>query len=258
MSITHRLKTALGVGSSGAPKNSVLDEALLFGVHEKALGAADSATRTAQAAGATASQQRAAIDAAADHSRLLLARGRDARSAAQQVRDSIERAKLIALNAGLEGSRLGDASGKALLTVSDELRGVLSRGLDALDEHIGLLSQMERERERLRDQLEHARERGTALADELLRSQNLQRVARDKLQELGDTIQRATGADPDMARQVSEAALHARGLLEALTALSNRPDRGWMLRALGPSLRPLLRLLRDVGSAEAPHGDGEA
>ena len=132
---------------------------------------------TCQAAGATAAQQRSALDAAADHARLLVARGRDLHAAAQQVRDSLDRAKLVALNAGLEGSRLAEPAGKAMLAIADEMRGLVTRALESLDEHLSLLGQVERERDKLAEQVEHARQRAAAWPRSCFRAQAAQREA---------------------------------------------------------------------------------
>src|SRR5262249_29501970 len=99
LSMTNRLFGALKSTMRGAREpaisaRSAIDEALLWSTHEQATKAAASAISTAQSAGATAAQQRSALDAAADHSRLLIARGRDLRTAAERVREALERAKL--------------------------------------------------------------------------------------------------------------------------------------------------------------------
>jgi methyl-accepting chemotaxis protein len=240
-----------------ARSHSGFDGALLFNSHDVATRSTQSATSTCQTAGATAAQQRGALDAASDHARLLVARGRDLRATAQQVRESLERAKLVALNAGLEGSRLGEPVGKAMVAIADEMRSLVGRGLEALEEHLTLLSQVDRERDKLQEQVEHAGQRAGSLAEELLRSQAALREASAALAKLGEGLQRSTGADPQMARAVSSAAEHARGLLAALSTLSGHSQRGLMWRALAPTIKPLLRLLRDLDQgARAQNGSG--
>ena len=259
MSLTERLKNVLSPNESEpAPKAPLAEAAALLEAQEKASGAAQQSLRLSETVGSSLAEQRSAIDAAADHGRLLLSRSRDAKTTAQQVQNALERARLIALNAGLEGTRTEGSGGKALLIVSEELRGVLERGASSVEDHLTALTQMEREREKLRDQLERAREHGNVLADELLRSQNLQRVTHEQLQELGQTLNRVTGTDPELGRLMVSAETHARGLLEALTSLSSKPGRLKWLRALTPSLAPLLRLLGEQdeaaqkNAAEAP------
>jgi methyl-accepting chemotaxis protein len=240
------LRSTLGGDDTRTNVGGPLDNALLFRAYETASVATQKAASTCQSAGATAAQQRASLDAAADHVRLLLARSRDVRATAQQVREALERTKLVALNAGLEGARLGEPIGKGLVTVADEVRSLATRALEALDEHLTLISQIDKERDKLRDQVDTARQASSALAEELLRAQAAQREATGALSEFGEGLQRTTGADPETARAVAEAADHARGLLGALATLASRPQRHYVLRALRPSLRPLMRLLREL------------
>ncbi|HLV19794.1 MAG TPA: methyl-accepting chemotaxis protein [Polyangiaceae bacterium] len=232
---------------------SALDAAVLLRGHTQAAEALESAHATCERSATAASQQRNALAAARDQTAQLAARGREARAAAQQVREALERAKLLALNAGLEGARLGDSGGRALLAVADEMRSALGRGLSAADEYGALLVQLEREREKLKEQLEHARDRATQLSDSLSNTQAAQRVASGALAELGENLQRATGSDPELVRVIAEAAGHARGLAEALSELLSRRQRAFVLRALEPALRPLLRLMRDL---DDPSADG--
>ncbi|HMI90755.1 MAG TPA: methyl-accepting chemotaxis protein [Polyangiales bacterium] len=223
-----------------------LDEAVLLNCHERAARAAEVSMSTCQAAGATAAQQRTSLDGAVDHARLLLSRSRDIKSAADRVRESLDRAKLIALNAGLEGARLGESVGRPLVSVADEMRSVAARGLDALAEHLGVLDQVDRERERLRDYVEQARQVASQLADELLRAQSAQRESVDALAAFAEYLQKATGTDPETARAVSEARDHVRGLSGVLSQLPSEAQRELLLRVLGPSLAPLRALLGEI------------
>jgi hypothetical protein len=110
---------------------------------------------------------------------------------------------------------------------------------------------VERERERLREHVEQARQSAVQLADELLRAQAAQRDASGALAEFAEELQRSTGTDPDTAHAVSEALEYARGLVQVVMRLSSRAQRTLLLRALGPSLKPLLRLLRELEEAGA-------
>jgi methyl-accepting chemotaxis protein len=248
VTVRDRLKGAItrAIRHDGAQGRSSLDDALLFEAQERALRAAETAVRLSQGAGATAAQQKSALDAAADQARMLVARGRDARGPVQQVRDTLERAKLVCLNAGLEGARLGEPAGKALVSIADELRSLATRSLEAVDELGSMQSQVEQDREKLLERIEQAQQRARELSEELLRSQASQRDAETALGELGKTLAKTSATDPDTARALSAAAEHARGLLSTLATLSARRDRGTILSALGPALRPLLDALREL------------
>lgn len=239
-----RARARLARGAQG--QHTSLDDALLYTRHDAARKACESAVSITQTAGATAAQHRGSLEAAADQARLLEAREHDLDSAGKRLAETLERAKLLALNAALEGARLGEPAGKALVTVADEIRALVQRALEALDEQQGLLVQLEHERNKLEQLLEQARQRASVLADDLLHAQASQREARSALGELGLGLQRSTGTDPETARAVVQAADHARGLLTALTALSSRPQRGLVWRTLRPSIHPLLRLLGEI------------
>jgi DNA repair exonuclease SbcCD ATPase subunit len=248
MTVRERVVEALRrtLGDDGRGVRSPLDEAALLETQQRARKACENAVRLSQGAGATAAQQKSALDAAADQARMLAARGRDIRVPAQQLEDALQRSKLIALNAGLEGARIGEPAGKALVSVADEMRALTARALEALDEHFAALGQLDRDREKLLEQIAQAQQRARDLADELLRSQASQREAETALAELGRTLEESSATDPETARALTDAAEHARQLARSLAALSARGDRGAVVGALGPALKPLFRLLRDL------------
>jgi ABC-type transporter Mla subunit MlaD len=218
-----------------------LDEAALHERHGMAAEAVAAAQRAAERLEPLAAEHQGSLAVTADTVRLVAALGEDIRAASDQTRESIERARLIALNAGLEGARVGEPTGKALLAFGEEARGLLARALEAVEEQHSLLSQLQTEHGRLRDQLEHAHRRSADLGDQLA-------AAAAARAQVDAALERVTGTDPETARALAAAARHARGLFEALSALSAH-SRGRMLsRALGPSLEPIRRLLRDLGS----------
>jgi uncharacterized membrane protein YccC len=139
--------------------------------------------------------------------------------------------------------------GRPLVSVADEMRSVIGRGLDALAEHLSVLDQVDRERERLREHVEQARQLASQLADELLRAQSAQRASGDALVACAEYLQQATGTDPETARAVSQARDLVQGLSGVLGQLSSGTQRALLLRALGPSLEPLLAVLRELDRA---------
>jgi methyl-accepting chemotaxis protein len=204
---------------------------------------------TCQAAGATAAQERSSLDAAADDLRLLFSRVRDLKSAGERVREALERMKLLALNAGLEGARMGEAMGRPLVNVAEEMKTLVMRGLDAIEEQMSAVEQADRERERMREHVEQARQAAAQLADELLRAQAMQRQATTALGELAEHLQRTTGTDPETARVLAEAVDHAQSLAAVLGRLSSPEQRRMLLKALMPVLAPVLGPLRDSRAA---------
>ncbi|HEY6561539.1 MAG TPA: methyl-accepting chemotaxis protein [Polyangiaceae bacterium] len=247
--VLARVLNSVRPARASSARPSAIDESVLLSCQDRASRAAETSMSTCQAAGATAAQQRTSLDGAVDHARLLLSRSRDIKSAAERVREALERAKLIALNAGLEGARLGESVGRPLVSVADEMRSVIGRGLDALAEHLSVLDQVDRERERLREHVEQARQLASQLADELLRAQSAQRESGDALAACAEYLQQATGTDPETARAVSQARDLVQGLSGVLGQLSSGTQRSLLLRALGPSLEPLLAVLRELDRA---------
>ncbi len=225
---------------------NLLDDANLFESQNRAAVAQQTAVSAALTVGATAQEQRTAVEAVAERTAILVTHGRDMRGAADQVRESLDRIKLVGLNAALEGARIGEPAGAALVTIGEEVRTLVVKALDSFNEHRNLLAQAETERERLIREIEQARRTAATLADEMLRAQSAQRDARDRVEDLGEEIRRATGTDPEVAKSVSEAAEHARGLLEALSSLSSKTQGTLASRSLWPTIEPLLRVIRDL------------
>lgn len=257
MSVTGRVLGLLRrawPGAKDARSTGALDEAYLFRAHEGAARAADTALSACQAAGASAAQQRGYLDAAVDAMRILTSRAGEATNGVRQSRDALEQIRLVALNTGLEGARLGEPAGKPLTLVADEIRTHVARALGALDEQQTTLERMENERNKLREQIEIAQQRASDLARELLQAQAAQRDATSALGDVGGRIRDVSTTDPETARAIAEAAEHARSLVASLSTLSSKPHRATLLRALGPTLGPLLQVLREE---YRPGGDSE-
>lgn len=223
-----------------------LDDALLFRAHEDAVTAADMALSLSQTAGASATQQRSAVEAAADATQSLQSRAREAKLSLSRARDALEQIRIVALNAGLEGARLGDPVGKPLVLVAEEVRTQVGRTLGSLEDHGETLDQMDREHEKLRDQVGDIQQRSADLARDLLQAQASQRDVSAALGEMADRLRVVTRTDPETAKMVAQAADHARELIGSLSSLASKPHRTALLGALAPALRPLSRVLRDL------------
>ena len=134
--------------SRSAPSEiSALQGARLLAALQAAKTAATRASNEQRAASAGLKRQRGELEAVQESAQKLGIRGRDIRNSLQVLRESVDRAKLSALNAGLEGARLGEPLGKALVVMSDEQRNLLARAIDALEEHSALLAEVERDRD---------------------------------------------------------------------------------------------------------------
>jgi methyl-accepting chemotaxis protein len=197
--------------------------------------------RMSQGATADASRAQAVIDAVHDGARVLVHRNRELRSSATAVRDSLERARLAALNAGLEGARLGEPVGKAVLVMADDVRILLSRAIEALDDHVALFGELERERERWLDELSQTREFVAAAAQRLRELGGIEAASSQALSRLSTSLKQHLGSAPERARLLADANFQLRALNESIEKL----------RALGPEgevsaaalLEPLSALL---------------
>lgn len=257
MSRALRFLDALRESLGGAPReerSTSVDDALLFRAFASAERAAESALAASQAAGASSAQQRGALEAAVDAVKTLFSRAREARASLALAREALEQIRLTALNAGLEGARLGDPAGKPLVLVAEDVRAQALRASSALDLHVAALDQMDKDREKLRGEVESAAQRTAEVARDLLQTQAAQRDVSTALGDVAERMKQVTRTDPETARLVADAADHARALMSALTSLAARPHQASLLGSLGPTLGPLVKLLREQYRGE-PGGE---
>ncbi|MEI9953798.1 MAG: methyl-accepting chemotaxis protein [Pseudomonadota bacterium] len=227
-------------GSTPSPVSAVQGARLLAAL-EALKTAATRANSEQHAASSALSKQRAELEAVRESTQKLATRSRDIRNSLQVLRESVERAKLSALNAGLEGARLGEPIGKALVVMSDEQRNLLARAIDALEEHGTLLAEVERDRDRCLAELsqlsEGTRQTGTALA----RAENQSQLTCALLHELRTDFDELFGGDLEAARALAETAARVRTAADSLLELTQRAPLG--VEALRELLSPLLVLL---------------
>jgi hypothetical protein len=184
---------------------------------------ADQATGQAQA---QAARQAAEIEGLLEGGERLALRGRDLRAGVQELRDTLERGRLSTLNAALEGARLGEVAGKALMAMTDEVRSALGRSADVLDDHATRVAELERERERLVLALGPLAESARAVAAEIARAVERSHGQRDALAELSLELRQQLGVDPELGGLVARASREAADLLDTLAALESRGAHG--------------------------------
>jgi hypothetical protein len=187
-----------------------------------AVNAATEADQASEQAQAQAARQASEIEALLEGGERLALRGRDLRSGVQELRETLERGRLSTLNAALEGARLGEIAGKALMAMTEEVRSALGRSADVLDEHAARVAELERERERLVLALGPLSDAARAVAAEVARAAERSRSQRDALAELGQELRQRLGVDPELGGLVARAAREAAELLDTLSALEAR------------------------------------
>ncbi len=186
---------------------------------EEARRAAEQAEQAELDATAAATRGRGELDLLSEAVRSLPTRSRELRTNVTLLREALERAKLSALNAGLEGARLGEPVGRALVDLAGDLRELLSRAVGTVEEHAALLGELERERDRLAESLATARSALAATAEALARSQPLRRDLSRAHGELERRLAAALGTDPETARLLAAAADQTRLLQKTLAGL---------------------------------------
>jgi methyl-accepting chemotaxis protein len=123
-----------------AEAKTPMDDGAAWSAHAAAVKSARDAAEAAHAIAAHVAKQRAAADVLNDRVHTASARALELGAGFGRVTDAFERLGLVALNAGLEGARLGESQGRSLLLVSDEVRTHVSRGSESARELTGTLN----------------------------------------------------------------------------------------------------------------------
>jgi methyl-accepting chemotaxis protein len=234
---------------------TVADENAIWLAHQRAHTAVREAAESAQRSASSVAKQRGGVDAVHDRARSASTRAQELSTAFARIVDAFERLGLVALNAGLEGARLGESVGRSLLLVSDEVRAQASRGGDSARELAGALSEIGAELGQLNSQVEQVRDQAGDAAHEAARASGASAEADRVLVEMSEGLRRTTDRDPETVMAIAEASEHARALVGSLAALSGRVPRALLVSALRPMLEPLARVLAED---EAPEEETSA
>lgn len=196
--------------------------ARLLSALEAAKSAALRATSEQREAISALHGQQQDLQAAQESGFTLGARGRDVRNSLLLLREAVDRARLTALNAGLEGARLGDSVGKALMVMGDEVRHLLARAVDALQEHAALLAEVDRDRDRHLEGLTQLGASARVAGSTLARAQSETQLTSALLGELGTDLGELLGTDPEVARLLAESAEQVSRVATSLRELAQR------------------------------------
>lgn len=191
-----------------------------------ALRASNEAAQASGQAGAHAGRQASEIEALLEIGERLALRGRDLRVSLQELREMLERGRLATLNAALEGARLGEVAGKALVSMTDEVRSSLEHGSEVVDAHATRISELERERERLLLGLGPLADAARAVATETSLAADRVRAQQSALTELALELRQRLGVDPELGGLLARATREALSLLDTLSALEARGAGG--------------------------------
>ena len=248
-------RTARGAGLAGvrSPDDGGGDAHAVWLGHQRALAVARDATESTQRIASNVAKQRGAVEAVADRARAAAVRAQELSTSFARVVDAFERLGLVALNAGLEGARLGESVGRSLLLVSDEVRAQAARGGENARDLGTTLGEVGSELAQLNAHLEQVREASAEVAHEAARASAAAAEVDRALVQMEPGLRKATASDPETVLAIAEAGEQARALMTSLTALSGKVPRALLVSALRPILDPLARVLEgDLA------GEGEA
>lgn len=231
------------VCSEGQTAEAELNAAMLFGSHHVVSRHVARAAEECSQSVKLLQQCRSQIEACANQARRFEVRLKDGRHATAQLVETLDRIKLVALNTGLEGARMGEPAGKALVSVADEVRTLATRGLEIVVEQVQLLENAEAEQQILVQDAEQAQAQAKAISNLMSQACESQRDTLVGLAELERNIERASGIDPRTARELEQIAEHTQALLTALEQLTTDRRQRAVHGLVRPALLPLLAAL---------------
>ena len=144
--------------AAAGPGRSAVEESALWAAHQRATTAVRDSGEAAQRIASHIAKQRGTVDALSDRARAVSARAQDLSSSFGRIIDSFARLELVALNAGLEGARMGEGGAQALGLVSDEVRSQATRGSEASRELSTTLAEIGSELLQVNASLDRTRE----------------------------------------------------------------------------------------------------
>jgi methyl-accepting chemotaxis protein len=250
-------RSAKSPPTSAASRVAVEENAFWLS-HERAMLRAREAGEAAQGIASVVAKQRAAVDAIADRARAVSGRAQELSAIFARIGEAFERLGLVALNAGLEGARLGESAGRAVLLVSDEVRTHALRGGENLRELTFTLSEMAQELSLLVASFEGPRAAAGEMAQQAALAAGASADAERALGEIDARMRKATGSDPETSRAIAEATERAHALVQSISDLGGRVPPEVLLQALRPMLEPLVRLVAEEDAATpVPDGSDE-
>jgi ABC-type transporter Mla subunit MlaD len=228
-----------------------IDDAALVTALDRARSLLEQVAGTLESASGAAARGQSQLETIGDAARGSSGRGRDVRTSLQPLYEALERAKLGALNAGLEAARIGDPLSKVVMQLASDSRELVLRALEALEAHATLLAETEREQERWLDGVAQARAAFGALNAELTSLQRQRQEMQGALLGLEQELAPALGIDPATARLLVAVSAQSAALARAIGELSARggPETAGRLRE---ALVPVLDVLGPPPEREKP------
>jgi methyl-accepting chemotaxis protein len=230
---------------TSAASRTAMEENAFWISHERAVVRTREAGEAAQGIASVVAKQRAAVDSIADRARAVSGRAQELSGIFGRIGEVFERLGLVALNAGLEGARLGESAGRAVLLVSDEVRTHSLRGGENVRELTSTLAEMAQELALLVGSFDGPRTAAGEIAQQAALSAGASADAERALVDIDARMRKATGSDPETSRAIAEASERAHALVQSISDLGGRVPQDVLLQALRPMLEPLVRLVAE-------------
>lgn len=215
----------------------------LFGIYEELAVLGQALGEVMSSVGVAHSEGKAEVQYLVEWGRRHDENVRKLRSQVETLGAALDRIKIVALNTGLEGARLGDLAGKVLVSVADELRQLTSRGLELLLEQASRVEQLEQDGQLLLEAASRSQQHQVTVSRALETVDALEGKGRASLQRFSSVLEQSTGIDLEGRRRVNEATLQARTLVSLLTTFAKPNQQRLARAALLSELGPLLRFL---------------
>jgi len=232
-------------GFEPAEPRPALDDAALWAAEDQIARSFSDAEKVTERLAATAARHRSGVEAIKEKSHDFQGRTRSVSSELQELSGTLDKLSVVALNAGLEGARNMEGHGRALSLVSDELRAHLGRAADALRTLQHELGGLQSAVDDLGSRIDVANRDAQEVGQDAAQLKGVLQAGASSVSDLESRMRKATGLDPEVAKLVSAAGVHAKGLVSALTGLDGR-GASEATRSLGPALAPVMRLLSSV------------
>lgn len=155
---------------------------------DRTRGGNDAVARASAQGTETLARASVVLDGAAADAARWDARGKVAASAVEDVRDAAERIALLALNAGLEGVRVGGEGARSLTALAEELRRQASRATAGAESMASAVDELQRAGASARAAVEEARGLARSAAQECARASEAVEIARRGERDLEESL----------------------------------------------------------------------
>lgn len=226
--------------STAIPLGPISDLALLYEIHSQLRNASEETVAGCQASSEILVRHRGEFEGLSEWLRRFESSLRESRNHVDTLGVALDRIKIVALNTGLEGARLGDLAGKALIAVSDELRSLTSRGLELLSDQASTVEQMDLDRQRLIELTDRTQSNLSEIETKLQEALSAEHSCHQAIERFASALEQATGFDAEAAARLGRISEQARGLAESLTSVSKSEHQNAVRHALLPALQPLV------------------